>query len=107
MGFGPPDASAGIAGLDPPAHQKQNTAKRMVMWAKPAYDVRRDCNTLRQGGGPSREEETMKLYMHPISTTSRPVRLFVAEHRIPVEEEMVDIMTGAQYNPPYSVINPN
>jgi glutathione S-transferase len=49
----------------------------------------------------------MKLYMHPISTTSRPIRLFVAEHRIPVEEEVVDIMTGAQYNPPYSAVNPN
>ncbi|MCL2430074.1 MAG: glutathione S-transferase family protein [Alphaproteobacteria bacterium] len=49
----------------------------------------------------------MKLYMHPISTTSRPVRLFIAEHQIPVEEEEVDIMTGAQYKPPYSAINPN
>jgi len=49
----------------------------------------------------------MKLYMHPISTVSRPVRLFVAEHQIPVEEEQVDIMTGAQYRPPYSHINPN
>ena len=49
----------------------------------------------------------MKLYMHPISTTSRPVRLFIAEHQIPVEEEEVDILTGAQYKPPYSAINPN
>ncbi len=28
----------------------------------------------------------MKLYMHPVSMTSRPVRLFIAEHNIPVEE---------------------
>lgn len=49
----------------------------------------------------------MKLYMHPVSTTSRPVRLFIAEHRLPVEEVEVDIMTGAQYKPPYCDINPN
>src|SRR5579871_1391730 len=49
----------------------------------------------------------MKLYMHPVSTVSRPVRLFIAEHQIPVEEELVDIMTGAHYNPPYAAINPN
>jgi glutathione S-transferase len=45
--------------------------------------------------------------MHPVSTVSRPVRLFIAEHKIPVEEVMVDIMTGAHYQPPYSEINPN
>ena len=28
----------------------------------------------------------MKLYMHPVSMTSRPVRLFIAEHNIPVDE---------------------
>ena len=28
----------------------------------------------------------MKLYMHPVSMTSRPVRLFIAENKIPVEE---------------------
>src|ERR1700674_3964423 len=49
----------------------------------------------------------MKLYMHPISTVSRPVRLFIAENKIPVEEELVDLMTGAHYKPPYATINPN
>ena len=49
----------------------------------------------------------MKLYMHPVSMTSRPVRLFIAENKIPVEEEVVDVMTGAQYQPPYATINPN
>ena len=49
----------------------------------------------------------MKLYMHPVSTVSRPVRLFIAENNIPVDEELVDLMTGAQYKPPYSDINPN
>jgi glutathione S-transferase len=49
----------------------------------------------------------MKLYMHPVSTVSRPVRLFIAENKIAVDEEMVDIMTGAHFQPPYANINPN
>jgi glutathione S-transferase len=49
----------------------------------------------------------MKLYMHPVSMTSRPVRLFIAESKIPVEEEVVDVMTGAHLKPPYATINPN
>jgi glutathione S-transferase len=49
----------------------------------------------------------MKLYMHPISTVSRPVMLFIAENKIPVEQELVDIMTGAHMLPPYATINPN
>ena len=49
----------------------------------------------------------MKLYMHPVSMTSRPVRLFVADHNIPMDEEMIDLMTGAHLQPPYSEINPN
>ncbi len=43
----------------------------------------------------------MKLYMHPVSMTSRPVRLFIAENKIPVDEVTVDLFTGAQYQPPY------
>jgi glutathione S-transferase len=49
----------------------------------------------------------MKLYMHPVSMTSRPVRLFIAENKIPVDEVLVDVMTGAHLKPPYSDINPN
>ncbi len=49
----------------------------------------------------------MKLYMHPISTTSRPVRLFIAENNIPAEEITVDLFAGDQYKPPYVDINPN
>ena len=49
----------------------------------------------------------MKLYMHPVSMTSRPVRLFIAENKIPVEEELIDVMTGAHLKPPYSERNPN
>jgi len=49
----------------------------------------------------------MKLYMHPVSMTSRPVRLFIADSKIPMDEEVVDLFTGAHMQPPYSNINPN
>ena len=49
----------------------------------------------------------MKLYMHPVSMTSRPVRLFIAENKIPVDEVVVDLFTGEHMKPPYSVLNPN
>ncbi len=49
----------------------------------------------------------MKLYMHPVSMTSRPVRLFAADNNITMDEEVVDLMTGAHMQPPYSEINPN
>ncbi len=49
----------------------------------------------------------MKLYMHPVSMTCRPVRLFIAESKIPVEEVLVDVMTGEHLKPPYATLNPN
>ena len=49
----------------------------------------------------------MKLYMHPVSMTSRPVRLFIAESGIDVEEQTVDLMTGEHYKEPFVSINPN
>jgi glutathione S-transferase len=49
----------------------------------------------------------MKLYMHPVSMTSRPVRLFIAENGIDVEEQIVDVMTGEHLREPYTSINPN
>ena len=49
----------------------------------------------------------MKLYMHPVSMTSRPVRLFIAEHNIPVEEQTIDLMTGEHYNDEYTSLNPS
>ena len=49
----------------------------------------------------------MKLYMHPISTTCRPVMFFIADHGLDVEQEIVDIMTGAQFKPEFAAINPN
>lgn len=49
----------------------------------------------------------MKLYMHPVSMTSRPVRLFIAENAIQVEEQVVDLMTGEHHKEPFISINPN
>jgi glutathione S-transferase len=49
----------------------------------------------------------MKLYMHPVSVTSRPVRLFIAENKIACDEELVDLMTGAHLQEPYASLNPN
>jgi glutathione S-transferase len=49
----------------------------------------------------------MKLYMHPISMTSRPVRLFIADNKIDAEEQIVDLMSGEHYKEPYASINPN
>ena len=42
----------------------------------------------------------MKLYYHPISTTSRPVMLFAAEAGIPLEMQVVDLFTGEHVKPP-------
>ena len=50
---------------------------------------------------------TMKLYMHPVSTASRPVRLFIAEKKIPIEERVVDLMTGEHYKDEFTAINPS
>jgi len=49
----------------------------------------------------------MKLYMHPVSMTSRPVRLFIQENNIPCEEQVIDLMTGEHHKEPYVAINPN
>lgn len=49
----------------------------------------------------------MKLYMHPVSTTSRPITHFIAENNIPVEFQPVDILKGEHYAEEYSRRNPN
>jgi len=49
----------------------------------------------------------MKLYMHPVSMTSRSVRLFIAESGIKVDEQVVDLMTGEHYKEPFVAVNPN
>src|SRR5262249_19734115 len=47
------------------------------------------------------------LYMHPVSTASRPVRLFVAEKKIAIEEKVVDLMTGEHLKDEYATVNPS
>jgi glutathione S-transferase len=49
----------------------------------------------------------MKLYHHPISTTSRSVLLFAADHGIPLELHTVDLFVGEHLQPPYAAINPS
>lgn len=49
----------------------------------------------------------MKLYMHPISTVTRPVRMLIADNGIDCDEELVDLMVGGQHQPAYSSMNPN
>lgn len=49
----------------------------------------------------------MKLYYHPISTTSRTIMLFAAESGIPLDMQVVDLFTGEHTQPPYAALNPN
>ena len=49
----------------------------------------------------------MKLYMHPVSTATRPVRLLLAENGIPCEDVMVDILKGDHHKAPYASLNPS
>jgi glutathione S-transferase len=49
----------------------------------------------------------MKLYMHPVSMTSRPVRLMIAEHHLPIEEQVVDLVAGEHLQPAYAALNPS
>ena len=44
----------------------------------------------------------MKHYMHPVSMTSRPVRLFIAENKLDVDEVVVDLMVGEHHQQPPS-----
>jgi glutathione S-transferase len=39
--------------------------------------------------------------------TSRPVRLFIAESGIKVDEQIVDLMTGEHLGPAFGAVNPN
>jgi glutathione S-transferase len=49
----------------------------------------------------------MKLYMHPVSTASRPVRLLIAENVIKCDEEIIDLFKGAHCEAPYASLNQN
>lgn len=49
----------------------------------------------------------MKLYFHPVSTTSRPVALFAADHGIELEYQLVDLFAGEHVQPAFTAINPH
>jgi glutathione S-transferase len=49
----------------------------------------------------------MKLYTFPGSPVCRPIAMFIADHGLAVEEQVVDLMTGEQYQPAFAAINPN
>lgn len=49
----------------------------------------------------------MKIYYHPVSTTSRPLMLFAAESGLDIDFQVVDLFTGEHFQPAYAVINPN
>lgn len=49
----------------------------------------------------------MKLYYHPVSTTSRPIVLFAADADIALDLEVVDLFAGAHLQPAYTALNPS
>ena len=49
----------------------------------------------------------MKLYYHPVSTTSRPVLLFIQENNLKVDTQVIDLMKGEHVQPPYAAMNPS
>ncbi len=49
----------------------------------------------------------MKLYYDPISTTSRPVLLFLAEHDLAADLEALDIISGDTRSAAFAALNPN
>jgi len=55
----------------------------------------------------SKGDQRMKLFYHPVSTTSRPVVLFAHESGIELDYQIVDLFTGEQYKPEFEAINPS
>jgi glutathione S-transferase len=49
----------------------------------------------------------MKVYYHPVSTTSRMIMLFAAEEGVNLEFQVVDLFTGEHLKDAYAAINPN
>jgi len=49
----------------------------------------------------------MKLYYHPVSTTSRPIMLFAADHGLDLDWQLVDLFTGEHLQPAFAQVNPN
>lgn len=49
----------------------------------------------------------MKLHHHPLSTTSRPLLLFIAESRLAIDLQQVDLFAGEHQRPIFTALNPN
>jgi glutathione S-transferase len=49
----------------------------------------------------------MKLYFHPVSTTSRPIVAFAADHDLNLEYQVVDLMVGEHVQPAFTALNPS
>jgi glutathione S-transferase len=49
----------------------------------------------------------VKLYTFPASPVCRPIAMFIADHGMNVEQQVIDLMTGEQYQPAFAAINPN
>ena len=49
----------------------------------------------------------MKLYYHPVSTTSRSIMMFAADSGIALEYQLVDLFKGEHLQPAFTAINPN
>jgi glutathione S-transferase len=84
-------------------HGPQNS----VVAPLPKESILLEAATLEAAHPRSFEEASVKLYYHPVSTTSRPVVLFATESGIDLDYQIVDLFTGEQYKPEYSAINPS
>jgi glutathione S-transferase len=49
----------------------------------------------------------MKLYYHPVSTTSRSIMMFAADAGIALDYQVVDLFKGEHLQPPFTTINPS
>ena len=49
----------------------------------------------------------MRLFMHPASNTCRPIMHYIADNDLPIDQEVVDIMTGEHHKEPYVSLNPS
>jgi glutathione S-transferase len=49
----------------------------------------------------------MKLYMHPMSTTSRTVLLFLEDQGIKLDQQAVDLFSGEHHKPQFTAVNPS
>ena len=49
---------------------------------------------------------TATLYMNPVSTACRPVNLLIAEKKLPITEQFVDLMAGEHHGAAFAALNP-